>query len=78
MSWPIAPLEPVSDLRPARAMSLELVMPIQAELAFAESGVNPMEVDPKGFRTRCLRRIEQERTWVVVEEDRLIFKADVI
>lgn len=78
MSWPIAPLGGASGLRPARVNELELVMPIQAELAFVESGVNPMQVDPKGFRTRCLRRIEQERTWVVVEEDRLIFKADVI
>ena len=53
-------------------------MPIQAELAFAESGVNPMHVDPRGFRARCLRRIEQKRTWVVIEDDRLVFKADVI
>ena len=75
---PVAPLAPASGLRPATARELELVMPIQAELAFVESGVNPMQVDPKGFRTRCLRRIEQERTWVVVEDDRLIFKADVI
>jgi len=78
LSWPTAPLGPVSGLRPATADELELVMPIQAELAFAESGVNPMEVDPKGFRARCLRRIEQKRTWVVVEDDRLVFKADVI
>ena len=67
-----------AELRPARASELELVMPIQAELAFVESGVNPMEVDPLGFRERCLRRIEQGRTWVVVENGELIFKADVI
>jgi uncharacterized protein len=78
MSWPLAPLGPTSNLRPATADELELVMPIQAELAFAESGVNPMRVDPQGFRARCLRRIEQERTWVVIEDDRLTFKADVI
>lgn len=78
LSWPSAPLGAVSGLRPAKTDELELVMPIQAELAFAESGVNPMQIDPKGFRSRCLRRIEQERTWVVVEDDRLIFKADVI
>ncbi|HET7288242.1 MAG TPA: GNAT family N-acetyltransferase, partial [Pyrinomonadaceae bacterium] len=36
------------------------------------------EVDPLGFRERCLRRIEQGRTWVVVENGELIFKADVI
>ena len=65
-------------LRPATPAELELVMPVQAELAFAESGVNPLDVDPQGFRQRCLRRIQQERTWVVVQDDRLIFKADVI
>ena len=78
LDWPVAPLGPTSDLRPATANELDLVMPIQAELAFAESGVNPMRVDPQGFRARCLRRIEQERTWVAVEDDRLLFKADVI
>jgi ribosomal protein S18 acetylase RimI-like enzyme len=78
LNSPAAPREPVSDLRPAQPAELELVMPVQAELAFAESGVNPMDVDPQGFRRRCLRRIQQERTWVMVEDDRLIFKADVI
>jgi len=78
LSRPSAPLGRASGLRPAVVSELELVMPIQAELAFTESGVNPMHVDPKGFRARCLRRIEQQRTWVVVEDDRLIFKADVI
>ena len=53
-------------------------MPIQAELAFAESGINPLQVDPEGFRGRCLRRIEQGRTWVIVKNGELIFKADVI
>jgi len=70
--------EAVVELRPAKASELELVMPVQAQLAFMESGVDPMEVDPHGFRERCLRRIEQGRTWVVVEKGELIFKADVI
>lgn len=70
--------ESVVELRPAKTSELELVMPIQAQLAFHESGINPMQVDPHGFRERCLRRIEQGRTWVVVENDELIFKADVI
>jgi uncharacterized protein len=78
LSWPVEAREPVEGLRRATAAELELVMPIQAELAFAESGVNPMQVDPKGFRERCLRRIEQGRTWVVIEDGELIFKADVI
>ena len=78
LSWPIEAREPVEGLRPATPAELNLVMPVQAELAFAESGINPLQADPEGFRKRCLRRIEQGRTWVVVEEGKLIFKADVI
>ena len=70
--------EPIAGLRPATVAELELVMPVQAELACAESGINPVQVDPQGFRQRCLRRIEQGRTWVVVENNLLVFKADVI
>jgi predicted GNAT family acetyltransferase len=47
-------------------------------MAFDESGVNPLEADPEGFRRRCLRRIEQGRVWVWAEEGRLIFKADIV
>src|ERR1043166_5763007 len=57
---------------------LEGVMEIQAQLAFEESGVNPIETDPQGFRRRCLRRIRQGRTWVLFQKDHLVFKADVI
>lgn len=78
LSWPIEAREPVAGLRRATPAELNLVMPVQAELAFVESGINPLLVDPEGFRKRCLRRIEQGRTWVVVENSKLIFKADVI
>jgi len=78
LNWPAAPCSIISNLRPATAAELDLVVPVQAELAFAESGVNPLDADPQGFRQRCLRRIQQERTWVVVTDDRLVFKADVI
>jgi ribosomal protein S18 acetylase RimI-like enzyme len=78
LSWSIEARESVRGLRPATVAELHLVMPIQARLAFAESGINPLEVDPQGFRERCLRRIEQGRTWVVVENGNLVFKADVV
>ncbi|MEN3330528.1 MAG: uncharacterized protein V7638_5335 [Acidobacteriota bacterium] len=78
LSWPVEAREPVEGLRRATPAELDLVMPVQAELAFAESGINPLQVDPHGFRERCLRRIEQGRTWVVLEDSKLIFKADVI
>ena len=63
--------------RRAVAADLGLIVPIHAGLAAAESGVNPLDTDPEGFRRRCLRRIEQGRTWVVTDGDRLLFKADV-
>jgi ribosomal protein S18 acetylase RimI-like enzyme len=78
LTWPVAPRESIAPLRPAQLSELELVMPIQAQLALNESGINPMQADPQGFRERCLRRIEQGRTWVVIETGELIFKADVI
>lgn len=78
LTFPAEAREAVTGLRPATVAELDLVMPVQAELAFAESGINPMQVDPEGFRQRCLRRIEQGRTWVVVEDGLLVFKADVI
>jgi uncharacterized protein len=70
--------EPVRDLRQATLDELEQVMLVQAQMAFDEGGINPMEIDPRGFRLRCARRIEQGRVWVWVEGGRLIFKADIL
>jgi ribosomal protein S18 acetylase RimI-like enzyme len=70
--------EGAPTLRLATEEELEFVMPIQGQLAFQESGVDPMSRDPEGFRQRCLRRIRQGRTWVLFEAGKLIFKADVI
>lgn len=78
LGWPVEARQRVDALRPATADELGLVMPLQAQLAYVESGVNPLKIDPLGFRERCLRRIEQGRTWVVVENGLLVFKADVI
>jgi predicted GNAT family acetyltransferase len=65
-------------LRLAEVSDLAQVVPVHAMMAFEESGVNPLEVDPDGFRERCRRRIEERRTWVLIDNDQLIFKADVI
>jgi len=67
-----------ANLRLAHLWDLSRVVPVHATMAFEESGVNPLLVDPVGFRQRCRRRIEERRTWVLVEHDKLIFKADVI
>ena len=70
-------VEPGGGLRHATAADIDLIAPVHAALAEAESGINPLDRDPAGFVGRCLRRIEQGRTWVVVEGGRLVFKADV-
>jgi predicted GNAT family acetyltransferase len=75
--WPIEVRESVA-LRQATLDDLEQIMPVHARMAFEESGVNPMEKDPQGFRRRTARRVEQDRVWVLMEQGRLIFKADVV
>jgi ribosomal protein S18 acetylase RimI-like enzyme len=66
------------ELRLAVAADLDLVAPVHAQMAFEESGINPIFVDPEGFYRRCKRRIEQNRVWVCVEDGQLVFKADVV
>lgn len=78
LQWPVEAQTAIEGLRLATGGDLELVMPIQARMAFDESGVDPMERDPEGFRQRCARRIHQGRTWVWVENGELIFKADIL
>jgi len=78
LTQPSAHFENVSELRPATVADLSLILPVHAALAFAESGVNPLAVDPDGFRERCRRRVAQKRVWVLVKNGELIFKADII
>lgn len=68
----------VKGLRRARPADIGQIIEVNAAMAFEESGVNPMERDPEGFRRRTARRIEQGRYWIWTERGRLIFKADVI
>ena len=75
--WPVEAHEPIA-LRRATPDDLEQVVPAHAQMAFDESGVNPLEKDPEGFRRRCARRVEQGRTWVCVDDGKVVFKADVV
>lgn len=78
LQWPVEVGEPLPGLREATHGDLEAVMKVHAEMALAESGIDPLQVDPEGFRQRCARRIEQGRVWVLTKNERLIFKADII
>lgn len=76
--WPVENFADVLELRPATLEDLGHVMTAHAAQAFEEIGVNPLESDPVGFRMRTARRIEQGRIWVLIEDGRLIFKADIV
>ena len=75
---PSAILEQVPTLRPATEADLDLIVPVHAQMAFEESGIDPLKSDPEGFRLRCARRIRQGRTWVAIEDGRLAFKTDIV
>lgn len=76
--WPIEVQDEVAGLRLATADDLDLVVPAHAQTALEESGEDPLVRDPIGFRQRCAHRIEQGRTWVLVEDGRLIFKTEIV
>jgi predicted GNAT family acetyltransferase len=70
-------LSQVEGLRLATIEDLDLIAPGHAAMAEAESGINPLQRDREGFLKRCARRIEKNRVWVLVKDNRLIFKADI-
>ncbi|MEO7658992.1 MAG: hypothetical protein ABIV48_05200 [Pyrinomonadaceae bacterium] len=64
-----------------RLANLDELLPIaeaQAEVAFLESGVDPMLKDREGFLKRVERRIQQGRVFVVFDGDKLVFKTDLM
>ena len=77
LSEPAAQVEDV-DLRQADMDDLEKVVAVNSSMALEEGGSSPLQRDPSGFRKRTARRIEQGRIWVLMEGNRLIFKADIV
>jgi predicted GNAT family acetyltransferase len=78
LRWPIEVSPQVSNLRLATVADLDLLIPVHAQMALDESGIDPRQQDPEGFLQRYMRRIQQGRTWVLTEDGKLQFKADVV
>ena len=76
--WPIEVYDEVAGLRLATTDDLDLIVPAHAQTAFEDSGEDPLVTDPVGFRQRCAHRIEQGRTWVLVQNGRLVFKTEIV
>jgi hypothetical protein len=73
---PRLPLERM-QLRQASLDELEIVAEAHAEMALEESGIDPRLADPEGFRQRVRGRIERRRTWVKLEDGKVVFKAEL-
>lgn len=73
------PAQPIRqfELVLATAEHLEVVMEAQASGFFEATGTDPRQTDPEGFRSRVLKRIEQGRTWLKLENDTVVFKAEL-
>lgn len=78
LRWPIEASQPLTNLRLATLEDLDLLIPVHAEMAREESGIDPREQDAAGFCDRYARRIKLGRTWVLIEDGKLFFKADVV
>jgi uncharacterized protein len=66
------------EIRPAGLDELDQIAEAQAGIAFQECGIDPLQKDREGFLKRVARRIEQGRIFVVVDNGKLVFKADII
>jgi uncharacterized protein len=78
LRWPVEIYQEAQELRLATIDDLDIIVPAHAQSAFDDSGVDPLVVDPVGFRERCARRIEQGKTWVLEENGKLLFKAEIV
>jgi uncharacterized protein len=65
-----------SGLRRATAADLERLLPACAAAHELELGIDPLERDPESFRWRTLAQIEEGRSWVWLDDDQVLFKAE--
>jgi hypothetical protein len=65
-----------SGLRAATLADLERLLPACALAHELELGVDPIARDAEGFRWRTRTQIEDGRSWVWLEDDLILFKAE--
>jgi predicted GNAT family acetyltransferase len=73
-----ADMQALGNVRQAKLDDVELLLPVYAEMVFEASGSNPLKADPLGFRLRLVRRIEQGRVLVWIEQGELLFTTTII
>lgn len=71
------PARTLPGLRPAVPSEERAVHEASAEMQIEELGVDPRLEEPSAFRAQVAERIRSGRTWVLVENGRIVFKAEV-
>jgi len=65
-----------TGLRRATLEDFEILLPACAAAHEEELGVDPMRRDTEGFRWRTRSQIDEGRSWLWMEEDVILFKAE--
>lgn len=65
-----------TGLRPATPADLDVLLPACARAHEGEVGIDPLARDPEGFRRRTRSQIDEGRSWLWVENDTILFKAE--
>ena len=65
-----------TGLRPASRSDLDRLVPACAAAHEEELGLDPLARDAEGFRWRTRTQIDEGRSWVWLEDDVILFKAE--
>ena len=71
-----APTPGGTGLRPATAADFARLLPACAAAHEDEIGTDPLKRDPQGFRWRTRSQIDEGRSWLWLEDDTILFKAE--
>jgi hypothetical protein len=70
------PAPGATGLREATTSDLNLLVPACAQAHFEEIGIDPLRRDPEGFRWRTQAQIGEGRSWVWLDGETILFKAE--
>ena len=71
-----APAAGDSGIREATTRDLDLLVPACAQAHFEEIGIDPLRRDPEGFRWRTQAQIGEGRSWIWLDGETILFKAE--
>jgi RimJ/RimL family protein N-acetyltransferase len=65
-----------TGLRPATSADMHLLLPACAAAHEEEIGIDPLKRDPEAFRWRTRTQIDERRSWLWLEGETILFKAE--